>query len=150
MGGGSLHRFQIFKQNWKISRLVSSTIEFWLILGAPWEVGVGGWRWGWWEGAPMHVHTHTHACMTSYRIPRDSPNGRQPFAWSYHPYHACMCTCVGDTPNHPQPPSTQAPLPPRAVGSPKHQNSISLELIEIIRFCLKILYLWTLLNSYRL
>ena len=84
---------------------------------------------------------------------------------------ACMCTCVGAPPNHPPPPSTQPPQPPptpihpapqpppppstqppipRAAGSPKHQNSISLELIEIIQFCLKILYLWTFLNSYRL
>ena len=47
------------------------------------------------------------------------------------------------TPIHP-PPS------PRAAGSWKHQNSITLELIEIIQFCLKILYLWTFLNSYRL
>ena len=30
---------------------------------------------------------------------------------------------------------------PRAAGSPKHQNSISLKQIEIFRFCLKILYL---------
>ena len=52
----------------------------------------------------------------------------------------CMCTCVGAPPNHPPPPSIHPPTP-RAVGSPKHQNSISLELIEIIRFCLKILYL---------
>ena len=59
---------------------------------------------------------------------------------------ACMCTCVG-TPPDPPPPT--CPLP-RAEGSPKHQNSISPELIKIIRFCLKILYLWTFLNSYRL
>ena len=32
-------------------------------------------------------------------------------------------------------------LLPRAAGSPKQQNSISPELIEIIKFCLKILYL---------
>ena len=58
--------------------------------------------------------------------------------------YMCMfaCACVWGTP-----PTTPTP---RATGSPKHQNSISLELIEIIRFCLKILYLWTFLNSYRL
>ena len=57
--------------------------------------------------------------------------------------HACACVC-GAPPNHPPHP------PPRAVGSPKHQNSVTLELIKIILFCLKILYLWTFLNSYRL
>ena len=71
----------------------------------------------------------------------------------------CACACMhmyvhvcGDTP-HPQiPPDTPPPTCPlpRAAGSPKHQNSISLELIKIFRFCLKILYLWTFLNSYRL
>ena len=65
----------------------------------------------------------------------------------------CMCTCVGapqTTPTPIHPPPTPIYPPPRAAGSPKHQNSISLELIEIIQFCLKIPYLWTFLNSYRL
>ena len=66
----------------------------------------------------------------------------------------CMHACAhvwGAPPNHPPPPSTSPPPPtPRAAGRPKHQNSISLQLIEKIRFCLKILYLWTFLNSYRL
>ena len=39
---------------------------------------------------------------------------------------------------------------PRAAGSPNHWKFISPELIEIIRFCLKNLYLWTFLNSSRL
>ena len=63
---------------------------------------------------------------------------------------ACACMCMwGDTPHAPRCPPPTCPLP-RATGSPKHQNSISPELIEIIWFCLKILYLWTFLNSYRL
>ena len=83
----------------------------------------------------MHVHVCVHVCM-------------------------CMCTCVGATPNHPHPhypptqiappSSTYGPPTPRAAGSWKHQNWITLELIRIIRFCLKILYFWTFLNSYRL
>ena len=102
----------------------------------------------------MHVHAHTHA----YDIIGNSqgfPQWGQPFAWNYHVYHACVCMrvhacmhmhvhmCGG------HPPTTPTPIL-RTAGSPKHQNSISLELIEIIRFCLKILYLWTFLNSYRL
>ena len=67
--------------------------------------------------------------------------------------HACTCVCV-HVHMYGTPPCPQTPQPtcllPRAAGSPKHQNSISFELIEIIQFCLKILYLWTLLNSYRL
>ena len=167
-GWGSLHRFQIFKQNWNIS-ISSSAIEFWLIPGVPHPRGWGG---GWMgvRGGdripPTHMHTHAHAHTRTYDIignPWDFPKiqWEQPFAWNYHVYHACMCVCVracvcmrvhvcgGHPPTtpHPHPPS---PPTPRAAGSPKHQNSISLELIKIIRFCLKILYLWTFLNSYRL
>ena len=61
--------------------------------------------------------------------------------------HACACMWWHPHALRHSPPI--CPLP-RAAGSPKHQNSISLELIEIFRFCLKILYLWTFLNSYRL
>ena len=57
-----------------------------------------------------------------------------------------MCVCVnvwGTPPIPPDAPDTPPPTCPlpRAAGSPKQQNSISPELIEIIRFCLKILYL---------
>ena len=62
---------------------------------------------------------------------------------------ACMCMCVVTPPHAPRCLPPTCPLP-RAAGSPKHQNSISPELIKIIRFCLKNLYLWTFLNSYRL
>ena len=55
--------------------------------------------------------------------------------------HARACACVwGYPPMLPDAPPPTCPLP-RATGSPKHQNSISPELIEIIQFCLKILYL---------
>ena len=159
----------------EISRLVQVLLNFTDSGGPP--CGVGGWvegGGGWWEGAPypcahacrcMYVHAHAHA----YDIIGNSqvfPQWGWPFAWYYHVYHACMCmrarACVhvcacrcmcmyvGGTPQPPPTyPSTHPPTP-RATGSPKHQNSISLELIEIIRFCLKILYLWTFLNSYRL
>ena len=160
LGWGSLHRFQIFKQNWNIS-ISSSAIEFWLILG-----GEGGWMGvGVVRGcshtcAQTCACTHTHAHAHTYDIIGNSHGFLQwgrPFAWNYHVYHACMCvcvhvcmcTCLGAPPNHPSPSYTDPPSP-RATGSPKHQNSITSELIEIIRFCLKILYLWTFLNSYRL
>ena len=47
-------------------------------------------------------------------------------------------------------PSAPFPEPQGAAGSPNHQKFISPELIEIIQFCLKNLYLWTFLNSSRL
>ena len=65
----------------------------------------------------------------------------------------CMCTCLGTPPPCPQMPpnpSAPSPEPQGAAGSPNHQKFISPELIEIIRFCLKNLYLWTFLNSSRL
>ena len=65
--------------------------------------------------------------------------------------HARMqvCMCLG-TP--PMPSDAAQPIChlPRAAGSPNHQKFISPELIKIIRFCLKNLYLWTFLNSSRL
>ena len=162
-GWGSLHRFQIFKRNWNIS-ISTSAIEFWLILGSPLGGG-GGWMWvGSGKRVPPHTCTHMHmhtcactcTCVWHHReFPGIPPMGAAicmklsclPCAH----VRACvyMCTCVGAPLNHSPPPSTHPPTP-RATGSPKHQNSISLELIEIIRFCLKILYLWTFLNSYRL
>ena len=163
-GWGSLHRFQIFKRNWNIS-ISSSAIEFWLILGVPPPPPMGGG--GVVRGCPSHMCTRTctHARTCAYDIIGNSqgfPQWGQPFAWNYHVYHARVCVhvraCVrvracarvcGAPPKQLPPPYTHPPTP-RAAGSPKHQNSISFELIEIIRFCLKILYLWTFLNSYRL
>ena len=133
----------------EISRLVQVLLNFDWFRGSP----LGGGRWvdggGGGERVPPHTYTctHTHTCMhthmhmTSYGIPRDSPNG------GGHLHEiimfntcacACMCTCVGvppttPTPIHPPPTPIHPPPPtPRATGSPKHQNSISLELIEII------------------
>ena len=147
----------------EISRLVQVLLIPWV---PPRGGGVGGWGEGWWEDAP-HPRAHAHACTyvhaRAYDIIGNSqvfPQWGQPFAWNYHVYHVCVCMrahacmrmhvhmCGG----HPQPPPTpiDPPPTPRATGTPKHQNSITLELIEIIRFCLKILYLWTFLNSYRL
>ena len=132
-GWGSLHRFQIFKQNWNIS-ISSSAIEFWMIPGVPRGVG-GGWMgWGCWEGVP---HPHTHACMhvhvhtRAYDIIGNSqgfPQWGQPFAWNYHVYHACMCVhahaCahVWGTPKNPPPhPPTPPPQEPQEAKNTKIQ-----------------------------
>ena len=154
-GWGILHRFQIFKQNWNVS-IRSSLIAFLLIWGGtPW--GVGGFRWGWVGAPPMHMHTCarmcTHTCM---HVKHDKHGCLHGGGHLQFPnmfilaFHACACvhmwTCLGTPPHAPQP---ICPLP-RATGSPNHQKFISTELIEIIRFCLKNLYLWTFLNSSRL
>ena len=154
----------------EISRLVQVLLNFEWFRGSP----AGGWG-GEWMGVgggervhPTHVHMHAHAHACTYDIIGNSqvfPQWGRPFAWNYHVYHTCVCVhahvcmhmhvhvCRGHPPTTPIPqpsPPSQPPPTPRAAGSPKHQNSISLELIEIIQFCLKILYLWTFLNSYTL
>ena len=131
MGGGSLHRYQIFKQNWNIS-ISSSTIEFWLIPRVPlggW--GMGGRGWGMVRGCPphtctcTHMHAHAHMCARVLHH-REFPGIPQKSNGSSHLHeiimfttHACvcmcmracvcMCTCVGAPPNHPPPPYTQPP-----------------------------------------
>ena len=92
-------------------------------------------------GKHMHVKHDKHGCL--------HVGGHLQFLYMYtcvcvHVLaYVCICMYVGilpippDAPRHP--PLTC--LLPRATGSPKHQNSISPELIEIIQFCLKILYL---------
>ena len=123
-----------------------------MIPGVP-PGGVGG---GWmWMGAgervhPTHMHTHAHAHARAYDIignPWDFPksNGgghlHEITMFTMHAcvcMHMCACVCMGGTL---QPPPTPIHLPPRAAGSRKHQNSITLELIKIIRICFKILYL---------
>ena len=165
-GWGIFHRFQIFKRNWNIL-ISSSVIEFLLILGVHPPGGVAdGWMgvgvgMGMWGGVPCthtrtrtHAHTHMHVKHANHAKHGCLHVGSHlqflyMYTCAYVYVRACMCVCGGTPPHAPRHPPTPCPLP-RATGSPKQQNSISPELIEIIRFCLKILYLWTFLNSYRL
>ena len=119
--------------------------------GGRWVDGGGG-RYGCVGGCPMHVcmHTHMHAC--THMHVKHAKHGCL-HAGGHLQFYTCVCACAcvrvhvracGDTPHAPRypqrPPPPTCPLP-RAPGSPKHQISITLELIKIIRFCLKILYL---------
>ena len=121
-----------------------------MILGVPpggW--GVGGWGGGGERVHPTHVHMHMHACTydiigNSQDFPKSNGGGHlhelimfTTCACAY--MCVCACACVGGTPQ-PHLIPIHPPPTPRAAGSPKHQNSITLELIKIIRFCLKILY----------
>ena len=152
-GWGSLHRFQIFKQNWNIL-ISSSAIEFLLILGVPPGGCGGGWMWvGDGERVPP-THMHIWHDREFPGIPRMGVAICMKLSClpCMH-VHGCVCmyahACTTPSPST-HPPTTPTlsthPPPPRPAGSPNHQNSITLELIEIIRFCLKILYLWTFLN----
>ena len=119
----------------------------------PWGGGrwVGGDRYGCVGGCPMHVrmHTHVHARTRARKCMLNMLNmDASMLAAICNSIHVCVCVCVcvhacGDTPMPPDTPRHPPPTCPllRAAGSPKHQISITLELIKIIRFCLKILYL---------
>ena len=121
----------------------------------PWGVA-DGWMgvrvgMGVWGGVPC---MHTCTCMLNMLNMDASMAGAICNFYTCISVCVCVCACMhvhvcGDTPHAPRCPPSTWPLP-RAAGSPKHQNSISPELIKIIRFCLKILYLWTFPNSYRL
>ena len=105
------------------------------------KVGLG-------EGTPhAHVHAHTHACMLNMINMAASMvaaicNFLTCLSLRFVCVCACtcVCMCLGTPPMPPDAPQPICPLP-RATGSPNHQKFISPELIEIIRFCLKNLYL---------
>ena len=144
----SLHRFQIFKQNWNIS-ISSSAIEFDSFRESPWRVrgwveGVGGW----WEGAHYtraHAHgcMHTHACTPVYDIIGNSqgfPQWGLPFAIEiimFNVYmcmhvcvHVCVCACVWGAPPTPSthPKSRREPKTPKFNKSwTNRDNSILFE-----------------------
>ena len=147
-GWGILHRFHIYKQN-EIILISSSVIEFLLILGVPPK---GGGRWVDWGGIgfwgcgemPHALCTCTHSCThTHMHVKHDKHGclhvgGHLQFLYMY----TCVCIHVhmyGYTPYVPRHPHPSATSPePQGAQNTKIQ---CLELIEIIRFCLKILYL---------
>ena len=105
----------------------------------------------------MHMHARTHA-RTHMHVKHANHakhgclhvGGHLQFLYMYTCVYVLVRACAVHVhvwgghppmpPNAPDTPPPTCPLP-RAAGSPKQQNSISPELIEIIRFCLKILYL---------
>ena len=100
--------------------------------------------------ASMHTRTHMHVKHANHaKHGCLHVGGHLQFLYMYTCVYvhvracACMCVCGGTPPMPPDAPDTPPPTCPlpRAAGSPKQQNSISPELIGIIRFCLKILYL---------
>ena len=139
-GWGSLHRFQIFKQNWNIL-ISSSAIEFWLIPGV--QTLGGGWvgRWGWGVVRECAPHTctcmrmHTCACTHTHvwyhrEFPGIPPMGaaicmKLSCLTRVH-VHVCMCVCACACAcvwtNHPHPhPSTPPPPEPQGAQNTKIQ-----------------------------
>ena len=129
----------------------------WVDWGGGWHGCVGGCL----MHACMHAHAHMHACTCTCMHARMHMHVKHAKHAKHGCLHvgshlqflymykcacvrvcacACVCMCVETPPHAPRCPPPTCPLP-RAAGSPKHQNSISPELIEIIQFCLKILYL---------
>ena len=133
-GWGILHRFQIFKQN-EIILISSSVIEFLLIL----RLTPGGDRWVDMWGCPMYfAHAYMYACTHTCTCMLNMINMDASMLAAICNFYKCIhvpvcmymhahaCAYVwGHTPIPPDAPIPTCPLP-RAAGSPKHQNSISL------------------------
>ena len=118
-------------------------------------LGGGGVRWGHPPHTCARARTHTHTCAHTHACMLNMINMAASMVAAICNFLTCLssrfvrvrvCTCVCmclGTPPHAMPPNPSAPSPePQgAAGSPNHQKFISPELIEIIRFCLKNLYL---------
>ena len=154
----------------EISWLVQVLSNFYWFWGStPW----GGGRWvhgvgvgmGVWGVSHAHTHAHTRTCMhtrTHMHVKHANMLNMDTSMSAaicnfYTCIHVCMCVCVRVRVGGGHPPCPQMPLtpphPPAPSPEPQGAQNSKIqcpELIEIIRFCLKILYLWTFLNSYRL
>ena len=86
---------------------------------------------------------HTWTCIHVYKL-QMAANMEESISIMFNMHvgvyvHVHTCVCVhGATPTHPHPPPTQSTHPPPQEGPGISQNSITLELIKIIQFCLKI------------
>ena len=139
----------------EISWFVQVLSRFYWFGGVP-HWGVGG-------GNPhirAHAHTHAHARVydiignSQWDIPISMGAAICMKLSCLLRIHARAHACVrvrahvcGGCPHSPTPPSTN---PPKGGNTQNSEISICLELIKIILFCLKNLYLWTFLNSSRL
>ena len=123
----------------------------------------GGGRWvggcqghlGAWGVSPTHARTCTYTHVYMFRNCKWPPTWRHPcLAWLAcltcicmrvcMRVHVCACVCVWDTPHTPIP--TPTPIhpstPPGGCTPTISKNSITLELIKIFQFRLKIWNLW--------
>ena len=134
----------------ELSRLVLELLNFGVSGSLQlWGVGVAGYGWGVVGGVPhTHVHMHVHACTCMHGKHDNFMQMAAPIGFGEIPgipydvicVHACICVhvhmCRGHPLTHPHP--IHPPPPPRE-GTPRiSQNSVTLELIEIFQFRLKI------------
>ena len=93
---------------------------------------------------PMHMHAHIHVKHDNFNCKWQQPLGESlGIPYNVICMHMHVCACVWGAPfYHPTPKSTHTSTP---MGGPGiSQNSITLELIKIFQFCLKIWNLWRL------
>ena len=121
--------------------------------------GAGGWvgvwvhlgAWGVSTHAFTHMHMHTHTCI-KLQMAADMEASMFSMFIMFN-MHVCVCACVcvcvhvcvhGTPPTHPYPPSPPSThLPPPGGWIPGiSKNLITLALIKIFQFCLKIWNLW--------
>ena len=126
----------------ELSRLVQDLLNFAAPCGSGEEAGGWGCLGAW--GCPhtcSHACTHMYAHVYMYRNCKWLPTWRHPCLSCLHVYnmHAHACMHAWDNSNTSIP--TATPIHPPATpqeGTPRiSQNSITLELIKIIRFHLK-------------
>ena len=122
----------------ELSRLVQGLLNFGDLGSLQlWGVGVVG-------GAPTHVHMHAHThtctgmCGKHDNFMQMATTIGESLGIPYDVIHTCLCMCVGGTLSSPLTPIHPSPHP-QGGGTPRiSKNSITLELIEIFQFCLKI------------
>ena len=131
----------------------SRLIEFWCF-GLPAALGRGqedgGCLEAWgcldtWVHACACTHMHTHTCIHVQKLQMATDMEASMFImFIMFNMHVCMCLCAWDPSTYlypPPPPSTQ-PQWPQGGTARISKNSITLELIKIFQFCLKIWNLW--------
>ena len=107
------------------------------VLGSLQLWGGGRWVGGVWGhgGVTTHMYMHTNACI-EMATDKDSSM----FIMFNMHVHVCTCMCAWNTPLHTHThPHPHAPICQTPGGTPGiGQYSITLELIKIFQFCLKI------------
>ena len=130
----------------ELSRLVQDLLNFAVLGSLRLWGGAGGWGLSGASGSmgvSPHMHMHVHACTRTYAHVYMYRNCKWPPTWR-HPCLACLtCMCMHVCMGHP-PTSIPTPTPIHPSATPIgctpriSKNSITLELVKIFQFRLKI------------